>query len=175
MTDASVEADDGEAVAKPSKLPLIIGLVLALLGGGGGFLAVQMGLLPGVGGTSEAHDDSHAGGQDTGHDDHAAEPLGDVSFLELPPLVVSLGPGASAEHLRFRASLEVPKKHAGAVEAIIPRIQDVLNSYLRAVELADIESPGALLRLRAQMLRRVQLVAGEGRVADLLVLEFVLT
>jgi len=31
-----------------------------------------------------------------------------------------------------------------------------------------------LLRLRSQMLRRVQVVTGEGRVRDLLIMEFVL-
>ena len=53
---------------------------------------------------------------------------------------------------------------------LMPRIQDVLNSYLRAVEVRQLEDPSALLRLRAQMLRRVQIVTGEGRVRDLLIL-----
>ena len=56
----------------------------------------------------------------------------------------------------------------------MPRIVDVLNTYLRAVEVRDLEEPAAMARLRAQMLRRVQVVTGEGRVRDLLVTEFVL-
>jgi flagellar protein FliL len=56
----------------------------------------------------------------------------------------------------------------------MPRIVDVLNGYLRAVEVREFEDPAALVRLRAQMLRRVQIVTGEGRVRDLLVTEFVL-
>jgi flagellar FliL protein len=56
----------------------------------------------------------------------------------------------------------------------MPRIVDVLNTYLRALSLADMEERAALLRLRAQMLRRVQIVAGAGRINDLLVMEFVL-
>ena len=56
----------------------------------------------------------------------------------------------------------------------MPRVLDVLNTYLRAVEVRDLEEPAALARLRAQMLRRVQVVTGEGRVRDLLVTEFVL-
>ena len=56
----------------------------------------------------------------------------------------------------------------------MPRILDVLNTYLRAVEVRDLEEPAALVRLRAQMLRRVQVVTGEGRVRDLLVTEFVM-
>ena len=56
----------------------------------------------------------------------------------------------------------------------MPRILDVLNTYLRAVEVRDLEQPASLARLRAQMLRRVQVVTGEGRVRDLLITEFVL-
>jgi flagellar FliL protein len=76
--------------------------------------------------------------------------------------------------LRFSAQLEVSPQYVEDVTKLIPRVMDVLNSYLRAVSLADIEDPGALVSLRAQMLRRVQLVTGEGRVRDLLVMEFVL-
>jgi flagellar FliL protein len=55
----------------------------------------------------------------------------------------------------------------------MPRVVDVLNGFLRAVDVTDLEDPAALLRLRAQMLRRVQIVTGEGAVRDLLVMEFV--
>lgn len=169
MSDATV--DEQEIVEKPSsKLPLIIGLVLALAGGGGGFFAVQSGLL-GLGNGDEG--DGHPA------TDHAEPPvetkaLPDVAFVEVPPVLISLGPGAQGDHLRFRASLEVPTQYQAEVEKILPRIQDVLNSYLRALEAHDIEAQGALVRLRGQMLRRIKLVAGEGRVRDLLVLEFVL-
>jgi flagellar FliL protein len=167
MTDTT--ADDEEiGEKKPSKLPLIIGVVLALAGGGGGFFAVQSGLLGGKGAAPESMEKAAA--EEMAPD----EPLPDVAFVEVPPLVVSLGTSSHAQHLRFRASLEVPTEHASEVEGILPRVQDVLNSYLRAREPRDLEAPGALLKLRGQMLRRVKLVAGEGRVSDLLVLEFVL-
>ena len=56
----------------------------------------------------------------------------------------------------------------------MPRILDVMNSYLRAIDTGSLEDPAAMVRLRAQMLRRIQIVTGEGRVRDLLVTEFVL-
>lgn len=166
MSDTTVDEEELEA-KKPSKLPLIIGIVLALAGGGGGFFAVQSGM---IGGGGEAHVE----------EDHAAEevpdtaPLPQVAFVEVPQITVSLGPHSDVEHLRFRASLEVPQAHQAEVQGILPRVQDVLNSYLRALEPDDLKAQGALVRLRGQMLRRVKLVAGEGRVRDLLVLEFVL-
>ena len=63
---------------------------------------------------------------------------------------------------------------AAEVTLLMPRVLDVLNSYLRAVDPASFDDPGAMTRLRAQMLRRIQIVTGEGRVRDLLITEFVL-
>ncbi|SNS92562.1 flagellar basal body-associated FliL family protein [Antarctobacter heliothermus] len=169
MSDATVDETEQDA-KKSSKLPLIIGLVLALAGGGGGFYAVQSGLL------SVGKSDETGGHPPADHGDPHVETkaLPDVSFVEVPPVLISLGPGAQANHLRFRASLEVPSQYQAEVEKILPRIQDVLNSYLRALEAHDLEAQGALVRLRGQLLRRIKLVAGEDRVRDLLVLEFVL-
>lgn len=169
MSDATVDEAEQDA-KKSSKLPLVIGLVLALAGGGGGFYAVQSGLLGG--GKSDETSGRAAGDHDDPHVETKALP--DVSFVEVPPVLISLGPGAQANHLRFRASLEVPTQYRAEVEKILPRIQDVLNSYLRALEAHDLEAQGALVRLRGQLLRRIKLVAGEDRVRDLLVLEFVL-
>ncbi|MGP6089159.1 flagellar basal body-associated FliL family protein [Antarctobacter jejuensis] len=171
MSDATVDDEEVE-VKKPSKLPLIIGVVLALAGGGGGFYAVQSGLL-GIGGSKEADYGEHAVA-DSGDPHVETKALPDVAFVEVPPVVISLGPNAQSKHLQFRASLEVPSEYRAEVEGILPRVQDVLNSYLRALEARDLEAQGALVKLRGQMLRRVRLVAGEGRVRDLLVLEFVL-
>lgn len=148
---------------KASKLPLIIGLVLALAGGGGGFYAVSSGLLFG----SDSHEDM-AGEPDTGPG------LPDVAFVAVEPMVVSMGLHSGGEHLKFRAQLEVPSKHRADVELLLPRVVDVLNGYLRALEISDLKDPSALTRLRAQMLRRVQLVTGQGYVNDLLIMEFVL-
>ncbi|APZ52711.1 flagellar basal body-associated FliL family protein [Salipiger abyssi] len=178
MSDATADAPEEADVPqkKSSKLPLIVGLVLALAGGGGGFYAASSGLLP-FGGAKPAGDghggDSH---ESAGGGDHAAPmPDANAAFVELPPLVISMGSTANLHHLRFRASLEVPPAYAADVTTLQPRIMDVLNTYLRALEPADIEAPGALIKLRSQILRRLQLVAGEGRVRDLLIMEFVLT
>jgi flagellar FliL protein len=161
MTDAV--ADPTDVARKTSKLPLILGLVAALLGGGGGFYAAYSGLILGT------ESDAHTA-------DKPTEPgaLPDVAFVPVEPMIVSLTPAANNRHLRFRAQLEVPSQYASDVEMIMPRVVDVLNGYLRALEIRDIENAAALTRLRAQMLRRVQIVVGPGRVNDLLIMEFVL-
>lgn len=164
MEAALAEPDapqDAEPTKKKSKIPLIVGLLLALTTGGGGFYATWSGMILGN------HSQEHAA-------EKAPDPLPDIAFVPIEPVVVSLGPGSSSKHLRFTAQLEVAKAYADEVAILMPRILDVLNSYLRAVAVADLEDPSAMAKLRAQMLRRVQIVTGEGRVRDLLVTEFVL-
>ena len=162
---AETEAEpENEEPKKASKLPLILGLVLALVGGGGSFFAIYSGMLFGSG-TEEAEAESPP---------PADSETVDVAYVEIEPMTISLGRAADNRHLRFRASLEVPTAQQTAVAAVQPRVVDVLNSYLRAVDLSDLEDPSALMRLRSQMLRRVQVVAGPDKVNDLLVMEFVM-
>jgi flagellar FliL protein len=158
---ADAEQPQDAVPKKRAKLPLILGLVLAVGLGGGGFYATWSGLL-------FAPADSHA------EDGPEVAALPEIEFVPIEPLVISLGPGAHSSHLRFTAQLEVDRMHSREVTHLLPRILDVLNGYLRAVEMADLEDPASLVRLRAQMLRRIQIVTGEGRVRDLLVTEFVL-
>jgi flagellar FliL protein len=166
--------------AKASRLPLILGLVLGLAGAGGGFMATRMGLLsPGAADDSHGAEGDHAAPADdhAAEDDHASEGAaapGGGEFVPLDPLVVNVDDPAGGRFLRFVAEIEAEPGHAAEVEAIRPRFADVLNGYLRAVELADLESPQALDLLRGQMLRRLQTVAGEGVIRDLLIVEFVL-
>jgi flagellar FliL protein len=151
---------------KPSRRPLILGLALAPLLGGAGFYASYAGLIPGLGGTEAAPVASPAPAAGT-----AATST--TTFVPLDPITINLGTRGQARHLRFVAQLEVPPAHAAEVARQMPRVIDVLNTYLRALDLPDLEEPAALTRIRAQMLRRVQLVLGPERVSDLLVMEFV--
>lgn len=149
---------------KKSKMPLVLGLVLAVLGGGGGFYATWSGMILSTGG------DSHDAAEE-----EVKDPFADIAFVEIDPMIISVDATPERRLLRFRAQLEVPKSYQDDVTKLLPRVVDVLNSYLRALEVADLEDQAALTRLRAQMLRRVQVVTGQGRVNDFLIMEFVLT
>jgi flagellar protein FliL len=146
--------------AKPSRRPLLIGLALAPVLGAAGFYATYSGLVPPTGGTSAPP---------------SAQPSGTVSHSYVPvdPITINLATSGQARHLRFVAQLEVASAHVGEITRLMPRIVDVLNTYLRAVDLPELEAPAALTRLRGQMLRRVQIVAGPGLINDLLIMEFV--
>lgn len=167
---------------------LLIGLALGLLLGGAGFGVVYSGKFDPValiGGEEQggahavvpAEDvdaenraaEAESGG---GHGGDEAEGVG--NFLALDPITVSLAPDQSARHLRLTAQIETAPGAFETVAALKPRILDALNSYLRAVDVAELESPAAMPRLRAQMLRRVRLVGGGEAVRDILITEFIL-
>lgn len=171
MTNAA-EIADAEHAPKKGKLGLILGLVGALALGGGGFYAIYAGLLdPAALFGGGDHGSEHGS---NGHEGAGVAALADVAFVPMDPIMISLPPGGTARHLRFSGQLEVAPENAATVAALMPRVLDVLNTYLRAVQARDIEDPAALARLRAQMLRRIQVVTGDGQVRDLLITEFVL-
>ncbi len=159
------EAETADAPARVAggsgRMPLLVGGVAALLLGAGGGFAVYSGWLdavPGIG----------AGGGS------AMPSLGDTAFVALPAMVVSLGGPHAGRQLRFAATLDVPRAHQAEVARAMPRVVDVLNAYLRALDPAEFDRPEVLFRMRAQMMRRITLVLGEDRVRDLLITEFVL-
>lgn len=180
MSDAV--APPGETSKRSMKMPLLIGLALAFAGAAGGYFGMTSGLVPLPGGHGKADarqgEDSHHQSAPAGeHGDHGQPELSyadDVAFVEIEPLLISLGGADHPRLLRFRAQLEVPEDDAHSVAKVMPRIIDVLNGYLRALELRDFEQPMSLQKLRGQMLRRIQIVVGPEKVRDLLIMEFVL-
>jgi flagellar FliL protein len=152
------EGSAGEAPRGKKKL-IVVSLLLALAGAGGGYAASVAGLLP-FGPAVQSGGDP--------------ELVRNTVFVPVDPIVVSLGSTGRNRHLSFRAQLEVPAEATAEVTGVMPRIVDILNSYLRAVDVREFDSPHGLVRMRAQMLRRVQIIVGETKVNDLLVMEFVL-
>ena len=99
------------AVARPSKRPLMIGLVLSLLGATAGFYTMWSGLIPLGGGHEPVAEAPVEGATDPGL------PTVELAFVPVVPVVVSVGQGAARSHLRFAAELEVNGRvHAGAVK-----------------------------------------------------------
>ena len=158
MVEAASD-EDGAPEPKKGKGGLIVALLGAMVAGGGGFAATYLGALDGL---------LKGGGPSV------ENPAKSYRFVPLDTLVVSLGPQARSQTLRMSAQLEVEPDAETAVTKMVPRILDVLNGYLRAVDEDELEDPAALALLRAQMLRRIQVVVGEGLVRDLLILEFIL-
>ncbi len=155
MSDALTESERPENAK--SKAGLLIGLALAVVGAGGGYITTS-----GMTGTSGEPGKPQS-----------AKQLDGLAFIPLEPMTVSIGPPSDGRYLRFRAELEVNSAYASDVSAVLPRVVDVMNTYLRSISMSDVEDPSALLLIRSQMRRRIDLVVGEGKLSDLLVMEFV--
>lgn len=157
---ADITADIDTPPAKGSKLKLVVPLLMAILAAAGAYIAAGRLLAP-----TAAHVESPQ--QVTTEDASTFA----VAFVPLDPMTVSLD---GSRMLRFSAQVEVAPGSEQDVAALMPRMIDVLQDYLRAVAPEDLSRSGMLNRLRSQMLRRLQIVAGPDRVRDLLIMEFVL-
>jgi len=165
MSEAEEETE--EPKKKSGITGLILPIALFLIGAGGGFFALYSGLIL----APEDHASVEAHEEQAPYLDPAETP----SFVPLQPIMVTLGRAGELEQLRFEGYLEVQPGSEEAVTQLMPRVMDVLNGYLRAVEIGDLSDPSALMTLRAQMLRRIQVVMGEGVVNDLLISTFLLS
>ncbi|MCC5955908.1 MAG: flagellar basal body-associated FliL family protein [Natronohydrobacter sp.] len=98
----------------------------------------------------------------------------DFAYIPLENITISLATTADARFLRFSGQIEVAARSESDMARMQPRFLDVVNTYLRAIDPQDLSEPAALIRIRAQILRRLQVIAGEGHIRDFLITEFIL-
>ncbi|MEM8935799.1 MAG: flagellar basal body-associated FliL family protein [Pseudomonadota bacterium] len=191
----NAEAAEDAAPAKPSFMGQIIGGVIQGVILGGIAFAVAF-LAPFGGGNStqtvaasdqeegdayaekkgdKAGKDKKAKSGNKGKDGSYAGEDVPVAIVNLEPLVVTLGPRARSRYLKISISLETRSGNEEDINKLAPRFRDVLNNYLRAVDESDLADPAAMTRLRAQILRRIQLVSDADLVTGILITDFVLT
>ena len=170
-SDPETDASSGQK----SRKGLVVMALAGLLAAGGAFGAVWMGALDSLigGATPEVAIEKEG---DPPADAPGAVPTYGAAgaFYEMDPIAVSIGHGGDSRQLRIRVVLDVPADQLDGVASIAPRLQDGILGYLRAVEPATLENPAALIDLRAHMLRRARLIAGDEAVSNLLVTDFVL-
>lgn len=101
-----------------------------------------------------------------------APPGQSTVFYDLPEILVNLNSqaqGRKQNFLKIRVSLElqgpldVPK-----VEAVIPRIIDNFQVYLRELRVDDLQGSAGMLRLREELLARVNAAIKPAKVNDVL-------
>jgi flagellar protein FliL len=181
MTDRAFDDDaaasaDGKAPSAASgggkkKLILIAApIVLLLLVGGGLFATGMLGKL--FGGGEQAEEAGHSGGH-AGHgdakgkgDEHAKQ----VVFHDLPDILVNLNStGKKTSFLKMSVALELDDPaDVPRVQAVLPRIIDNFQVYLRELRVEDLRGSAGLYRLREELLTRVNAAAAPAKVVDIL-------
>ena len=167
-SDAAADADSIEIEVKPragfngKKLILFVVLPLLLLGGGGG-AAYFLGLLDPLLGVEKPADGAPA--EEEAH----AEALPSV-YYELPEMLVNLNStGKKANFLKILVSLELESAEAvHSVEAVLPRVIDSFQVYLRELRIDDLRGSAGLYRLREELLLRVNAAVAPVKVKDVL-------
>lgn len=189
--DAAAEKPKGFFAAK-KKLIMIAAAGLLLLGGGGA--AAYLFLFAGGdeaavadshgdGGHGEAkaasagHGGAEADGDGHGASGHGASGHGDSGhgtpgaplFFDLPAILVNLRADDKPVFLKLVVSLEVKDPDTlKAVEAVLPRVIDQFQTYLRELRVEELSGSAATFRLKEELLRRVKIAAAPMDIQDVL-------
>ncbi len=156
---AEAALDPSETAPVSSRKRLIFMALMALILAAAGFAVSYLGVIESLLGGAGA---SHAEGQVT------AAP----AFVAIAPMAIVI-PGTPPRQFRMSAQIEVAQGHEDSVTTLMPRVQNVLQGFLRAVEPETLGDRSAWFDLRLQMLYRIRMVLGEDVVRDLLITDFI--
>ena len=156
--EAPAEGAEGEAAPAKKKLPILIiaiaaGVVLLVVGVVIFFVFTKSG---------EKEEVEPVLGADVG------------VFLEMPPTTLNMMADQGGEHyLKAKLTLEVPDEAAKVtVEAMMPRLQDDLTSFLRTLRPEDVQGSAAVQKLKEALLLRANQVLAPVVVRQVLLTEF---
>lgn len=102
--------------------------------------------------------------------EEAAKPPKPMVFYNLPELLVNLNSqGRRASFLKISLSLELSDPaDIPRIEAVLPRVVDAFQTYMRELRPEDLRGSAGLYRLREELLARVNTSAQPARVTDVL-------
>ncbi len=97
-------------------------------------------------------------------------------FYELPALTVNLNTeGRQARFIKIQVSLELANEEdKPRVEAVIARVMDNFNVYLRELRIEDLSGSAGVYRLREELLTRIRASVAPVQVRDILFKEMLI-
>jgi flagellar protein FliL len=98
-----------------------------------------------------------------------------VAFSDVPDILVNIqsSDGAPA-YLKLSLSLEMDNDlEKAGITALTPRLVDQFQSYLRELRVDDLKGSEGVLRLKEELLRRVNAAAAPYRVRDVLLKQMI--
>ena len=150
----------------PRKLQMIVGGVLLLVLGGG---AAYHFLAP----VPQTVEQAAVASVQT---EAANLPPTQAVFFDIPDIIVNIQtPDSAPAYLKLSVSLELDKAEAKAsIEPVLPRIIDQFQTYLRELRVEDIRGSAGVMRLKEELLRRVNLAVAPTPVHDVLLKEMII-
>jgi flagellar FliL protein len=108
------------------------------------------------------------------HGEGAPHPV----FYDVPDILVNVATGGEKQaFLKLSVSLELEGEEEpakAAIEPVMPRVVDQLQTYLRELRVEDLSGSAAVFRLKEEMLRRVNLAVEPVKVKDVLFREMII-
>lgn len=155
------------------KLFIIIGAVLVLLigGGAGAYFAGLLDPLLGV-----KKEVAEGEGAESGDKQGPKGPAGPSVFFDMPEMVVTLNTAQrKTAFLKIRVALEVARAdEIPKIQAVMPRIVDNFQVYLRELRVEDLKGSAGMYRLREELLTRVKAAAAPAKVNAVLFKEMLI-
>lgn len=98
------------------------------------------------------------------------------NFVEIPPMIVNLNTeNGTPRYLRLTVQLEMESaEDVAAVQAVIPRVVDQFQTYLRELRVRDLRGSAGIYRLQMELLWRVNQAAAPIEVKDVLFQEILI-
>lgn len=98
------------------------------------------------------------------------------AFFEVPDLIVNLNStDRQPRFLKISIQLELESEEdLPAIEAIMPRVIDHFQTYLRELRIEDLRGSAGIYRLRLELLSRVNMAARPVKVRDVLFQEILI-
>jgi flagellar FliL protein len=107
----------------------------------------------------------------------AEEPLTPpkVAFSDMQDILVNIqGNDGTPAYLKLGLSLELEDDaQKTAIQPLMPRITDQFQAYLRELRLDDLKGSAGVLRLKEELLRRINVAAAPYRIRDVLLKEMI--
>lgn len=139
----------------PSKILIIIAALVVVLSGGGvaGYLIFG--------------------------DRHEPKPAAEVvppAFFDVPEVLVNLSTvrNERTQYLKVKVVLELPDNALRPqIQAILPRVMDAFQTYLRELRPVDLDGSAGLFRLKEELTRRINAAIAPNRINAVLFKEIV--
>lgn len=98
-----------------------------------------------------------------------------TTFFDVPDIIVNIQtPDGSAAFLKLVVSLEVEQPNAASlIEPVLPRVIDQFQTYLRELRVEDVRGSAGVMRLKEELLRRVNFALAPLPVRDVLLKEMI--
>ena len=108
--------------------------------------------------------------------EHVEGPLPPPSYVDVPEMVANLNSGTHrASYVKLVVRVEVPRPDDVAkVKAAMPRLLDIMQTYLREMRPEELRGSAGTYRLREELLARANVAVAPAKVSDVLFTQMII-